>query len=906
MKILGFEISRASVKPSELPPGGRSSDAPDNDLSGWVGSLWTMYQGLQPYDPSLLGLLERLSLYSPIVSQAVKLLAGTVNTGHDMILEGPERQTAQAQELIGNLARTLYRRSAGVDGLVNHYTRQVAVTGALASEDVLEPDFSGIRQTVLLPVSSIRFKLQEGEWEPHQKAAGRADLLELNPHTFAYYALDTLEGHPPYGLPPFISVIEQEDLLQEVLTNLRFYAKKMGLYGIVDVAVPPPERQAGESQQEYQDRAQTHLNTVATAYDRVYKDGLLVHPDSHELSVKNVSGGAYQVGKIIQNIEQLMMNGLGIDPAMFGRSFSTTETYAGVVYNLLLRSAAQYQRLIKRRMERTYRLALALAGLWQVEVSLQWNPQPELKPDEAASAEQTRVDTVIKKAERGIIDPDQAAQELGYEQAADPERLLAAPRQGGGQLVRLVLSTDGAGGYQRPRLTLAKDDDPEEKEYALQAEAEGLAARYTGEALALAQPIRGAALDAVEELLAASPELAEEEFVAKVHTALAGAYRQGWAAPGVKEAVTKLVEPIYRQHRLLSDLAGAGRKEWTWGGAEQRVLSFSGRLDQHFFGKYLDNDDARRRAMRVLKEQWLDKGAGLFGRAAPEAITAFRAELDQELRMLDSSQIQRITDTTVQRLRNWANVQQLAEAGATWATVWAILDGRTSAICREMHGRKIKVAAASAEVDYLSGLTPEQFEAHLKKSGALSAETVRAGGVDSLAARGQLLPPYHVRCRTRLKLSLEAPPDPGEPPEDLNTAQERSWRYWEELPEQAQAHRLADAAQGAWRNDKMLRRHAADHLEVAPDPEGYKAALREAQARPDRVMVRLDAAAGLQMALVKGGKNDWRVAIIDLDQRVGAGAASVKTLYGPDAKYDYRWSEKMARLASGGWVEVES
>lgn len=906
MKIFGFEISRGQVKASELPPGGRSSDTPDNDLSGWVSSLWTTYQGMQPYDPILLGLLERLSLYSPIVSQAVKLLSGTVNTGHDMILEGPARQTAQAQELIGNLARTLYRRSAGVDGLVNHYTRQVAVTGCLASEDVLEPDLSALRETVLLPAGSVRFKLVDGEWTPHQKAPSRADLLELNPHTFAYYALDTLEGHPPYGLPPFISVIEQEDLLQEVLTNLRFYAKKLGLYGIVDVGVPAPERKAGESQQEYQERAQVHLNTVATAYDRVYKDGLLVHPDSHELSVKNVSGGAYQVGKIIQNIEQLMMNALGIDPAMFGRSFSTTETYAGVVYNLLLRSAAQYQRLIKRRMERTYRLALALAGLWQVEVSLQWNPQPELKPDEAASAEQTRVDTVIKKAERGIIDPDQAAQELGYEQAADPERLLAASVQGAGQLVRLVLSTDGLGGYQRPRLTLAADDPPdEEAERKIQAEADGLAARYTGEALALAQPIRNAALDAVEELLAAGPELAEEEFVAKVHRALAGAYGQGWTAPGIQEAVTKLVEPIYRQYRLLSDLAGAGRTEWTWGGAEQRVLSFSGRLDQHFFSKYLDNDDARRRAMRVLKEQWLDKGAGLFGRADPEAVTAFRAELDQELRMLDSSQIQRITDTTVQRLRNWANVQQLSEAGATWATVWAILDGRTSAICREMHGRKIRVATAVEEVSYLSGLTPDQFEAHLKKSGALSAEAVRAGGVDSLATRGQMVPPYHVSCRTRLKLSLEPPPEVGAPPEDLNASQERSWRYWEGLPEQARAHRLADATKGAWRNEKMLRRHAADHLEVASDLEGYRAALREIQRHPDKVLVRLDASAGLQMAVVKGGKTQWHMAIIDLDQRVGSGAASVKTLYGPDAKYDYDWSRQTARLASGGWVEVE-
>ncbi len=47
--------------------------------------------------------------------------------------------------------------------------------------------------------------------------------------------------------------------------------------------------------------------------------------------------------------------------------------------------------------------------------------------------------------------------------------------------------------------------------------------------------------------------------------------------------------------------------------------------------------------------------------------------------MLDSSQIQRIVDTTVQRLRNWANVQQLAEAGPFGPRFWAILDGRTPA-----------------------------------------------------------------------------------------------------------------------------------------------------------------------------------------------------------------------------------
>lgn len=903
---------RAGLERGALPSGGRSSL--EMSAEERIYYLGRRFNGLPPYHTAVLAVLEDLSVYSPVVSQAVKLLASTVNCGHELMLEGPARQVRRARELLGELAPRLYRRSAGVDGLINQYVRQLAVTGALSSEDVLEPDLSGLREIVLVPARSIRWELEGGQWRPYQSTGSRR--VPLNPITYAYYALETLEGHPPYGMPPFAAVIEPEALQREILEHLKFYAQKLGLYGITTISVPPPPRQPGESEAEYQQRCQATIDAAAEAYGRIYRDGLLVIPggeQGHKVEHKDIAKSAGSVGEIVQGVEQLMMSALGIDPAMFGRSFSTTETYAGVVYRLLLRAAAQYQRLIKRRMERTYRLALLLAGLTEVRVNLVWNPQPSLNPQDDARAEQVRTETVLTKARAGIIDADQAAQELGYKHAADPLRIAPEASGAAAKTVRMALASDGRGGYRPPslgwlgRFSAPGDEEDEDlrAERAVAAEAAEQAARYREGLSNISRPILARAMEAVEELLAEVPALDEEEFVGRVMEVLAREHGRGWATEQARRAVRREIETVYRQVRLLSDLAGIGRHQWTWGAPEQRVLDFAVRADQFYCGRFLDTPQARARAMRFLREQYLIKGAGLFGRQDPEVLAAFRREMEQELRVLTDSHLAMIADTSIMRLRNWAAVHQMREAGARYAQVWAVLDARTSEICREMHGRIIPLDALVDEVDHLSGLSAEEFELHIKLHGSPSAKDVRLEGLGRLKAARSLAPPYHPRCRTRLKVSLEPAPQAGEPPEGLNRAQQRAWRYWHELPPEARRMHLRDAQQGEFHNDRLLRSHAHAHSEVAADVDGYRQALAEVLADPERVLVRLDSAGNLQLGLVRGGRDDWRLAIVDLVARTPNGVARVRTLYGPSLKKHLSWDDKRQSLGDGGWVEVE-
>jgi hypothetical protein len=118
---------------------------------------------------------------------------------------------------------------------------------------------------------------------------------------------------------------------------------------------------------------------------------------------------------------------MGTFPAFHGRTDSTTETYAGVVYNFMKAQSGNMQRLPKRRQERTYMLDLRLGGIEVDGISIGFNRPPASNAVNEATAEQVRTETAVFKAQKGMISPDKAAQECGYESAYDPALMVKDP-----------------------------------------------------------------------------------------------------------------------------------------------------------------------------------------------------------------------------------------------------------------------------------------------------------------------------------------------------------------------------------------------------------------------------------------------------------------------------------------------
>jgi SPP1 gp7 family putative phage head morphogenesis protein len=120
----------------------------------------------------------------------------------------------------------------------------------------------------------------------------------------------------------------------------------------------------------------------------------------------------------------------------------------------------------------------------------------------------------------------------------------------------------------------------------------------------------------------------------------------------------------------------------------------------------------------------------------------------------------RVAGTTVNRARNWGAIFSLETAGYEEYTIRAVLDERTSDICREMDGKTFRVELAMETVRRVMASSPEELET-LAPWPRYDAErndhyiTVGnrrqyLGGksTDWLQEQGISLPPFHANCRS--------------------------------------------------------------------------------------------------------------------------------------------------------------
>lgn len=415
----------------EIPDGnGKLGRSSEENFGGLIGAALSKYQTVNPIiDFEMLALLKKYYIFNPDISQFVSNLQNLANNGHTISVDAASEATAEAA--LGRLnesASRLYRNGAGVDGLINGYLAQIAWSGALSSEDVV--NFSGrrVEQVVFVPVESIRFKYDPEtlNYVPYQRSVNYSKnselgLIPLSSETYKYFALSTIENNP-YAKPPATAAIDailngQEPMMQ----NIQYIAQKFGLLGLVIASVQPPNKKPNETEAEYQGRASSYLKTVKTALEGQFSKGFLVSFRDQKIEHTNLSEGASGVYDINRISEEQVMSGLAMQPAFFGRTDSTTETFADVVYNLLLAQVHNVQRLPKRRMEQTYRLELRLSGVEVNGVSLSFNQAFSRNSYQNAQTDEIKLRNVITKVEKGVITPDEGAQELGYESWADPE-----------------------------------------------------------------------------------------------------------------------------------------------------------------------------------------------------------------------------------------------------------------------------------------------------------------------------------------------------------------------------------------------------------------------------------------------------------------------------------------------------
>ncbi|KAB2925876.1 MAG: hypothetical protein F9K25_16455, partial [Candidatus Contendobacter sp.] len=185
---------------------------------------------------------------------------------------------------------------------------------------------------------------------------------------------------------------------------------------------------------------------------------------------------------------------------------------------------------------------------------------------------------------------------------------------------------------------------------------------------------------------------------------------------------------------LAGAVDGAGKRlKFSLGPPDYRALDLIGQqnyfwLMEHYSGEVQQGFDGL--LNQAVAEGW----------SRDRLAEALRAHF-QDLKPASRAYFNGLADHSARKLREIGRVAGYERAGVTHVKVKAILDERTSKICRAMNGRIIPVAALAAQREKI--LAAQGKEGLKRAAPWLDAEEVVG---DLPPAYG--LPPYHYRCRT--------------------------------------------------------------------------------------------------------------------------------------------------------------
>ena len=197
---------------------------------------------------------------------------------------------------------------------------------------------------------------------------------------------------------------------------------------------------------------------------------------------------------------------------------------------------------------------------------------------------------------------------------------------------------------------------------------------------------------------------------------------------------------------------GLGRvwEDDKWKVEDKHALDFFVRHDQHFFGKQFEHySDILR---KVVEDELQGKRA-----YSKEVVTRVKKALGESF---EHPTIKDYYDlcirNAVNKSRNYGRILQYERLGIATVEIVAILDNKTSTICREMNGRRIEVKILA---DHVREVLETPMDELKEKFGWPTPEQIRS--FEGLSTREIIdkvdckLPPYHGRCRTTTVISKD-------------------------------------------------------------------------------------------------------------------------------------------------------
>ena len=453
-KYVIFE--KASAKATPQPnktvvgiPGGRVSQV---DLPNLFQEYVDGYGVLAPQ--AAVNYVDAIRKAYPFVqnlSLALNDLVQLSNTGHQVTF-GPDTKPEMIQEMREILeedAKNWMDGSASIDTIVNKHFAQIYVGGAISNEWVPQRDLKGIDYIALIKPELVRFGLNKatGRFEPYQmlkykpflpenNSLGFNNLIKLNQLTYKYYGFggDTEE---PYGVPPLVSALEDLGVQKDMMKNIAFIIRQLGILGFIQLLMEKPAQSKSESPEAYEKRLTKLLTEAKKNMSEGTKEGLMVgYAGDHEYEFHSTSQNVSGVEGLFNINQNLLANGLKYSNSFLGSS-PGSETNITVIFTKMLSQLRNVQAIEKANLEFGYSLHLRLKGYNFKDLSVNFNPSTITDDLKIQQAEEYKIRNSRVLYADGIINLPQYANRHGFEKSdqeeprapIDPDGTLAKEAQ---------------------------------------------------------------------------------------------------------------------------------------------------------------------------------------------------------------------------------------------------------------------------------------------------------------------------------------------------------------------------------------------------------------------------------------------------------------------------------------------
>lgn len=409
------------------PPSGRTSEV---DIPSGLSALQENLKFLLKDDfTKYIPLIRRSYPFVQNLSLAIQDMVQLTNTGHKIYFDNSldVNMVKKMRDELTLAGKEWAIGGAGLDSLVNKFITQLYIGGAISAEWVPKEDLTGVDLVAFIDPETIEISVDKrGKMAFYQQPRIQNSLsidktlIKLNPLTYKYIGIGG-DGDNPRGIPPLISALEDLGIQRDMMKNIRFIVKQLGILGFIELLMAKPPQNGKEKDGEYERRLESLLVKAKDNLRKGTSDGILVgYEDDHEYNFHSTTANISGLEGIFDLNQRMVSNGLKYSGSFMGVN-AGTDTNITIVFTKMLSQLKNIQLQVKSILEFGYTLHLLLRGYPVKNLTVEFNPSTITDDLKMQQAEEIKIRNGRTKYADGIISLEQYADELGYEKPDQKE-----------------------------------------------------------------------------------------------------------------------------------------------------------------------------------------------------------------------------------------------------------------------------------------------------------------------------------------------------------------------------------------------------------------------------------------------------------------------------------------------------